>query len=72
MQAHSEHGYAVLGGIDPSSSQQVAGAQQPKLHPTRNFGIRDMYNPTVSPNAQVVHCRCLEGNVHALDHGAGS
>jgi hypothetical protein len=48
-QAHSEHGYAVLGGVDPSSSQQVAGAQQPKLHPTRNFSIRDMYNPTVSP-----------------------
>lgn len=38
----------MLGGVDPASSQQVAGAQQPKLHPTKNFTIRDMYNPTVS------------------------
>jgi hypothetical protein len=44
----AQHGYAALGGVDPEASQQVAGAQQPKLHPTRNFGVGDTYDPAVS------------------------
>jgi len=43
----ADYGYAVLGGVDPESSQQVAGAQQPKLHPTKNFDMREMYTPLV-------------------------
>lgn len=47
MQVHPVYGYAVLGGVDPNASQLVAGATQPKLHPTRNFQQQDMYDPTV-------------------------
>eukprot|EP00878_Enallax_costatus_P007561 GHUV01007918.1.p1 GENE.GHUV01007918.1~~GHUV01007918.1.p1 ORF type:complete len:276 (+),score=84.35 GHUV01007918.1:161-988(+) len=40
------YGYAVLGGVNPEASQQEAGAQQPKLHPTRDFKQGDMYDPS--------------------------
>lgn len=53
---HPDYGYAVLGGIDPASSQQVAGAQQPKLHPTRNFNVGESYDPLVSQRAGCVGC----------------
>lgn len=55
----ADYGYAVLGGVDPESSQQVAGAQQPKLHPTKNFDMREMYTP-------LVRCRtitCIADNI---------
>eukprot|EP00775_Hariotina_reticulata_P002446 gene2446-2749_t len=40
-----QHGYAVLGGVNPEASQKEAGAQQPKLHPTRDFRQGDSYQP---------------------------
>jgi len=42
------YGYAVLGGVNPEASQKEAGAQQPKLHPTRDFRQGDLYQPQVS------------------------
>jgi hypothetical protein len=41
------YGYAVLGGVNPEAAQQEAGAQQPKLHPTRDFRHGEVYEPTV-------------------------
>jgi hypothetical protein len=38
----------VLGGVDPEASQQVAGAQQPRLHPAKNFAVGETYDPAVS------------------------
>jgi hypothetical protein len=46
------YGYAVLGGVNPEASQQEAGAQQPKLHPTRDFRHGEVYQPTVRGRAQ--------------------
>lgn len=44
----TQYGYAVLGGVDPEASQLEAGAQQPKLHPTRDFKQGEVYDPAVS------------------------
>jgi hypothetical protein len=41
------YGYAVLGGVNPEASQKEAGAQQPKLHPTRDFRQGDLYQSQV-------------------------
>lgn len=43
----ARYGYAVLGGVDPEAAQQEAGAQQPKLHPSRDFRHGEVYEPTV-------------------------
>lgn len=37
----------MLGGVNPEASQLEAGAQQPKLHPTKDFKHGDMYDPMV-------------------------
>lgn len=42
---HPKYGYAVLGGVDPEQADEEAGAQQPKLHPRRNFTPGDTYDP---------------------------
>uniref|UniRef100_A0A383WBV7 Small ribosomal subunit protein bS18c n=1 Tax=Tetradesmus obliquus TaxID=3088 RepID=A0A383WBV7_TETOB len=49
----ARYGYAVLGGVDPEAAQQEAGAQQPKLHPSRDFRHGEVYEPTeLSPLAR--------------------
>lgn len=45
------YGYAVLGGVNPEASQQEAGAQQPKLHPTRDFRHGELYDAAVGAAA---------------------
>ncbi|KAI8470618.1 MAG: hypothetical protein J3K34DRAFT_458747 [Monoraphidium minutum] len=42
---HPLYGYAVLGGVNPETADQEAGAQQPKLHPRKNFRPGDTYEP---------------------------
>ncbi|GBF93198.1 30S ribosomal protein S18 [Raphidocelis subcapitata] len=42
---HPRYGYAVLGGVNPETADEEAGAQQPTLHPQRSFRPGDTYAP---------------------------
>jgi hypothetical protein len=65
VQVHPEYGYAELGGVDPNATMVFGGQNQPGVHPTRKFTVRDMYNPTVRAFAVALQC-------HQYAYGEGS